>query len=369
MAYTVRFVNYQEHYHRIWEETREAIDDCLRNGDLIMRQQLEDFEAALANFVGVKHVITVNSGTDALFFSLKSAGIKHGDEVITVSHTFVATIAAIKYCGAKPILIDVNQDMNMDPTLIEAAITPKTKAIIPVHLNGRVCDMAPIVTIAKKHNLKIIEDSAQSLGAKYNGKTAGSMGLAGCFSFYPAKILGCAGDGGALVTNDDNIANTARLLRDHGYVRSSGNIEMYGYNSRLDNLQAAILNVKIKHLSEWIERRREIAKMYQEGLQDLPYITLPPYSTNDKKFFDAFQNYVIRSNKRDELVKYLQDHGIEVLVSWPKPTHFHSALGLSGFNLPETEKLSRTVVSLPMFPELPDEHVDIVIKTIRDFYS
>ena len=369
MTYTVRFVNYPEHYRRIWDETRSAIDDCLRNGDLIMRQQLDDFEASLAKFVGVKHAITVNSGTDALFFSLKAAGIKQGDEVITVSHTFVATIAAIQYCGAKPILVDVNQDMNMDPSLIEAAITPKTKAIIPVHLNGRVCDMEPILAIAKKHHLKIIEDSAQSLGAKYMGKPAGSMGLTGCFSFYPAKILGCAGDGGALVTNDDKIAETAKLLRDHGYVRSSGSIEMYGYNSRLDNIQAAILNVKIKHLQEWVERRREIAGMYQEGLQDISDITLPPYSIKDMKFFDAFQNYVIRSNNRDNLVKYLQDHGIEVLISWPKPTHFHPALGLSGFKLPETEKLSRTVISLPMFPELSDEHVKVVIKTIHGFYS
>jgi len=368
-TFSVRFVNYPEHYRRIWEETRTAIDECLSRGDLIMRQQVEDFETSLASFVGVKHAIALNSGTDALFFSLKAAGIKSGDEVITVSHTFVATIAAIHYCGAKPVLVDVNEDMNMDPDLIKKAITPRTKAIVPVHLNGRICDMKPIMEIARKHNLNVIEDAAQSLGAKYDARPAGSIGLTGCFSFYPAKILGCAGDGGALVTDDDTIATTARLLRDHGYQRSTEDILMYGYNSRLDNIQAAILNVKLKYLPAWIERRRKIAHMYQKGLEDIADITLPPYTDKKGKFHDVFQNYVIRSNRRDDLVQHLRNQGIEVLISWPKPTHFHTALNLSAVRLPVTEKLSRTVVSIPMFPELSDEHVGIVIQKIQEFYT
>jgi dTDP-4-amino-4,6-dideoxygalactose transaminase len=367
MSYNVRFVDYPEHYRRIWDETLTSITDCLSKGDLIMRQQVEDFEAKLASFVGARHAVSLNSGTDALFFSLKAAGIKPGDEVITVSHTFVATIAAIRYCGATPVLVDVGADMNMNVDLVEKAITTKTKAVIPVHLNGRICNMKPLIEIAEKHNLKVIEDSAQSLGATYDKKKAGSMGLTGCFSFYPAKILGCAGDGGALVTNDNKVAETVRLLRDHGYVRSTGEIQMYGYNSRLDNIQAAMLNVKMKYLPQWIERRREIAGMYQKGLGDHSAIILPPYSQNDKMYYDIFQNYVIRSKKRDDLVKHLRDSGIEVLISWPIPTHHHKNLGLGSFKLPKTEELSRTVVSLPMFPELSNEKVEFVIETINKY--
>jgi dTDP-4-amino-4,6-dideoxygalactose transaminase len=367
MSYQVRFVDYPEHYRRIWDETLASITDCLSNGDLIMRQQVEDFEANLASFVGVNHAVSLNSGTDALFLSLKAAGIKPGDEVITVSHTFVATIAAIHYCGAKPVLIDVNEDMNMDVSQLEKVINSRTKAIIPVHLNGRICDMKPLMMIAEKYNLAVIEDSAQSLGATYYGKMAGSMGLTGCFSFYPAKILGCAGDGGALVTNNSNIAEMARLLRDHGYVRATGEILMYGYNSRLDNIQAAILNVKMKYLPQWIERRRKIAGMYQKGLEDISDIIRPPYEKNDKVHYDAFQNYVIRSKKRDNLAKYLRESGVEILISWPVPTHHHKNLGLSSFKLPKTEELSRTVISLPMFPEISNESIMNIIEIIHNY--
>ena len=368
MSYKVRFVDYPEHYRRIWDETLSSITECLSHGDLIMRQQVEDFETTLASFVGVKHAISLNSGTDALFFSLKAAGIKPGDEVITVSHTFVATIAAIHYCGATPILIDVNEDMNMDTRQLENIITSKTKAIIPVHLNGRVCDMKPIMEIAEKHNLIVIEDSAQSLGASYNRKKAGSIGLTGCFSFYPAKILGCAGDGGALVTNDDKIAERVRLLRDHGYVRGTGEIRMYGYNSRLDNIQAAMLNVKMKYLPLWIERRREIASIYQRGLENIGDITLPPKPSIEKDHFDVFQNYVIRTGKRDHLFEFLIEEGIETLISWPIPTHHHKSLNLSCYNLPKTEQLSKEVLSLPLFPELKNEKIEYIINTVQNFY-
>ena len=367
MSYKVRFVDYPEHYRRIWDETLTSITDCLSHGDLIMRQQVDDFEASLASFVGVKHAISLNSGTDALFFSLKATGIKAGDEVITVSHTFVATIAAIHYCGATPILVDVDEDMNMDINKLEKVITPRTKAIIPVHLNGRICDMKPLMEIADKHNLAVIEDSAQALGATYNHQNAGSIGLTGCFSFYPAKILGCAGDGGALVTNDDTIAATTRLLRDHGYARITGEIKLYGYNSRLDNVQAAMLNVKMKYLPLSIERRREIASMYQKGLENIGDITLPPKPVTDGEYFDVFQNYVIRTQKRDELFEYLKEKGIETLISWPKPTHHHKNLGLDAFKLPKTEELSKMVISLPLFPEIRDENVQYVIETVNEF--
>jgi len=367
MAYKVRFVDYPEHYRRIWDEITGAIEECLSRGDLILREQTDRFESALAGFVGVKHAVGLNSGTDALFFSLKAAGIVPGDEVITVSHTFVATIAAIHYCGATPVLVDVGEDMNMDASQLEKSISSKTKAIIPVHLNGRVCDMKTVNAVADDHNLIVIEDAAQSLGAKFGGKNAGSFGLTSCFSFYPAKILGCAGDGGALLTNDDAIAEKARLLRDHGYRRSTGDILFYGYNSRIDNIQAAILDVKLKYLPDWIKRRREIAAMYHNGLKNLDTITLPPVPVPAGDYFDVFQNYVIRTQKRDRLFGFLQEKGIETLISWPTPTHHHPSLQLSHFRLPVTEKISKEVLSLPLYPEISDENIACVIETIKTF--
>ena len=365
--YKVPFVNYPEHYRRIWNEVMDAITEALSKGDLILRDQLREFEENIASFIGVKHAVGVNSGTDALFLSLKAAEVGQGDEVITVAHTFVATVSAIVYCGAKPILVDVGEDMNMDVNQVEQAITPKTKAIIPVHLNGRICDMEKLMAIANEHNLLIIEDAAQALGATFDGKKAGSFGLTGCFSFYPAKMLGAAGDGGIAVTNDEEIAEKIRLLRDHGYQRSTGEMLCYGYNSRLDNVQAAILDVKLKHLPEWIERRRDIVSLYHQGLSDLQELKIPPPPRSDNRFFDVYQNYVIRAKERDKLVAYLEESGIEILISWPKPMHRHAALGLKHFHLPMTEQISNEVLSLPMHPELGGEDVEYVIGSIHKF--
>ena len=369
MEYKVPFVNYPEHYRRIWDEVMEAITEALSKGDLILRDQLKQFEENIASFVGVKHAVGVNSGTDALFLSLKAAGVGQGDEVITVSHTFVATVSVIVQCGAKPILVDIGEDMNMDVNQVKKAITPRTKAIIPVYLNGWMCDMEKLMGIANEHDLLIIEDAAQALGATFDGKKAGSFGLTGCFSFYPAKMLGAAGDGGAVVTNDEEIAEKIRLFRDHGYQRSTGDLLCYGFNSRLDNLQAAILDVKLKHLPEWIKRRRELASLYHQGLSDLQELKLPPPPRSNDRFFDVYQNYVIRAKERDRLVTYLRKESIEILVSWPKPMHHHEALGLKHFHLPKTEQISDEVISLPMYPELSDEQVEIVIRSIYDFYK
>ena len=368
MAYNVPFVNYPEHYRRIWNEVMEAITEVLSGGDLILRDQLMQFEENIASFVGVKYAVGVNSGTDALFLSLKAAGVGRGDEVITVAHTFVATVSAIVYCGAKPILVDIGEDMNMDVTQVEQVITPKTKAIIPVHLNGRMCDLEELMAIADKHDLIIIEDAAQVLGAKFKGKKAGSFGLTACFSFYPAKMLGCAGDGGIVVTNDEEMAENIRLLRDHGYQRSTGDILYYGYNSRLDNLQAAILNVKLKYLPRWVERRRELANIYNLGLSDLEEVKPPPSPQSDTRFFDVYQNYLIQSKERDKLVAHLMDLGIEILISWSKPMHHHDALGLKHFHLPKTEQISKEVLSLPMYPELSDNAVEYTLDAVHSFY-
>jgi len=369
LPYRVPFVNYPEHYRRLWDEVMGAITEVLSRGDLILRDQLRHFEENTAAFVGVKYAVGLNSGTDALYLSLLAAKVGPGDEVITVAHTFVATVSVIHYSGATPILVDIGDDYNMDIDQVEKAISPRTKGIMPVHLNGRLCDMKRLMKIAEKHNLIVIEDAAQALGATLNGKEAGSFGLTGCFSFYPAKILGTAGDGGMLVTNSKDVADKVRLLRDHGVQRATGDILFYGFNSRLDNLQAAILDIKLRYLPQWIERRRELAILYHKGLSNLPQIKLPVPPDSQTRYFDVFTNYVIRARERDRLVAYLKESGIEVLISWPKPIHHHKALNLGHFNLPMTEHISREVVSLPLFPELSNEQIEFVIDAVRKFYG
>jgi dTDP-4-amino-4,6-dideoxygalactose transaminase len=369
MVYKVPFVNYPEHYRRMWDEVIGAISEALSKGDLLLRGQLRQFEQDIALFVGAKYAVGLNSGTDAMLLSLKAANIGSGDEVITVAHTFVATISVIVFCGAKPVLVDVGEDMNMNVEQVEQSITPKTRAIIPVHLNGRLCDMKRLMKIAKERNLMIIEDAAQALGATFQGQKAGSFGLSGCFSLYPAKILGAAGDGGFLTTSEEEIDENIRLLRDHGQDRKTGNIFFYGFNSRLDNIQAAILNVKMKYLPKWIERRREIAKIYHEGLSDISKIKLPPPPTSSGPYYDVYQNYVIRAKNRDNLVKFLENEGVETIVSWRTPNHFHTALKLKHFKLPVTEQLCNEVVSLPIYPELNNEQAEYVISVLHDFYE
>jgi dTDP-4-amino-4,6-dideoxygalactose transaminase len=369
MVYKVPFVNYPEHYRRMWNEVIGAISEVLSKGDLLLRGQLKQFENDIASFVGAKYAVGLHSGTDAIFLSLKAAEIGPKNEVITVSHTFVATIACIVQCGATPILVDVGEDMNMDVKQVERKISRKTKAIIPVYLNGRLCDMKKLMEIADEHNLIVIEDAAQALGAKFEGRTAGSFGLTGCFSLYPAKMLGAAGDGGFVTTSDAEVDEKIRLLRDHGQDRKTGKILFYGFNSRLDNIQAAILNVKLKYLIDWIERRREIAKIYHKGLSDVAQVKLPPPPTTNRPYYDVYQNYVIRIKERDELVKFLENNGVETIVSWRTSNHLQSALNLTHFKLPKTEKLSNEVVSLPMYPELTEEQVHYVIDVIHDFYE
>jgi len=369
VPYRVPFVNYPEHYRRIWDEIMGAITEVLSRGDLILRDQLRNFEENTAAFVGVKYAVGLNSGTDALYLSLLAAEVGPGDEVITVAHTFVATVSVIHYSGATPILVDVDEDYNMNIDQVEKALSPRTKAIMPVHLNGRLCNMGGLMKIATKRNLIVIEDAAQALGASLDGKKAGSFGLTGCFSFYPAKILGTAGDGGMLVTNSKDVCEKVRLLRDHGVQRTTGDILFYGFNSRLDNLHAAILDIKLRYLPQWIERRRELANLYQKGLSNLPHIKLPVHPNSQNHYFDVFTNYVIRARERDRLVAYLKENGIEVLISWPKPMHHHAALNLGHFNLPMTEQISREVVSLPLFPELSSEQIEFVVDAVRKFYG
>ncbi len=369
MNYKVPFVDYPRHYHILKKEIDAAIRETLSKGDLILRHHLQQFESNIADFLGVDHAIGVNSGTDALYLSLLAAGVGAEDEVITVAHTFVATVAVIVHCGATPVLVDVGEDFNMSVDKIEEAINPRTKAIIPIYLNGRLCNMEKLMNVASKYNLIVIEDAAQALGATFDGKKAGAIGLTGCFSFYPAKILGAAGDGGLVVTSNSEIAEKIRLLRDHGQQRTTGDILYFGFNSRLDNLQAAILNVKLKYLPQWIERRRELANLYHQGLSDISDLRLPPPPDSQGRYFDIFANYVVRSQQRDRLVEHLRGASIEVLISWPIPMHKQPALGLGHFYLPETERISQEVISLPLYPELSNDKVEYVIESVHRFYK
>jgi dTDP-4-amino-4,6-dideoxygalactose transaminase len=369
MAYKVRFVNYPEHYRRMESEIDAAFKEIMRGGDFILREHVRRFENNIASFLGARYAVGLNSGTDALYLSLLAAGIGPGDEVITVAHTFLATVGAIVNCGAKPVLVDVGADFNMDMDKVKPAISNKTRAIIPVHLNGRLCDMDRLLALARQHNLIVVEDAAQSLGGAFGGKKGGSFGLTGCLSFYPAKILGTAGDGGMVVTSDEAVAAQVRALRDNGRVTGQDEVIGYGFNSRLDNLHAAMLDVKFKYLPRWLERRRELAAIYEKGLCDLPRIKLPPPPQKNGKYFDVFQNYVIRTAERDKLVEHLRKSGVEIIISWPIPMHRQKALNLGHFNLPETENISREVLSLPLYPELTDEEAAYVIASIHDFFN
>ncbi|PYN92951.1 MAG: DegT/DnrJ/EryC1/StrS family aminotransferase [Candidatus Rokuibacteriota bacterium] len=366
MSHTVPFVDPREHYRRLKTEIDAAIGECLANGDLVLRQQLRDFEANLAAFLGVKYVVGVNSGYHALHFSLLAAGIGPGDEVITVGHTFVATVSAIVHAGARPVLADVGDDYTMDPRQLEKAITPRTRAVIPVHLNGRVCDMEQIGSIADRHGLILIEDAAQALGAEFRGKKAGTFGRSGCFSFYPFKLLGGFGDGGAIATNDANLSRTVALLRYNGEDRETGEYYHHGYTALLDNVQAAVLDVKLRYLHCWIEDRREVANHYRAGLEGVGDVRLPHFGEADRR--DVFQNYVIRTTQRDELRDHLKANGVETLVHWPKPMWRHPGLGLGDPELPETASICREVISLPMSAETTQEHVERTVLAIRQFF-
>jgi dTDP-4-amino-4,6-dideoxygalactose transaminase len=367
MPYKVRFVNYPRQYQQLKKEFDHVFEEVMSGGNFILRRHLEEFEKIIAEYVGTKCAIGVNTGTDALYLSARALGFGPGDEVITVAHTFVATVGAIVQCGATPVLVDITDDFNMDVDQVEAATTSKTKGIIPVHLNGHACNMDKIMDIAKKYNFRVIEDAAQALGAKFKNKRCVSFGDTGIFSFYPAKMLGTAGDGGMVCTNDDGLARKIRAFRDNGRVDSVEVIECFGWCTRLDNLHAAILNMKFNYFDKWVKRRREIARMYDEGLSGVGDIITHPRSNDD--YFDVYQNYVIRSKHRDDLVRYMKASGIEVLISWPKPLHKQPALKLDHFKLPKTEQISAEVLSLPMYPELTDNEAEIVIETVKAFFA
>ena len=366
MPYKVRFVEPDVHYNRMKDEIDSTMQTVLAKGDLVYRSQLKDFERNLASYVGTRYAVGLNSGFHALHLSLIAADIVSGDEVIVPAHTFLAAVSAIVHTGAKPILVDVTEDYNMDVDATERAITSKTRALMPTHLNGRTCNMEKLMAIARKHDLVVIEDAAQALGAEFNHKKAGSFGLTGCFSFYPFKVLGAFGDAGAITTNDQEVATRIARLRYNGEDRQTGEYHYHGFSCLLDNLQAAILDVKLRYVPQWLKRRIEVADMYKRGLSGVGDLRLPHFSGDE--YHDIFQNYVIRTEQRDSLVRFLKDNGVEVLAHWPKPMWEHKGLALGSHQLPETEDICREVLSLPMNSEINDQSIRYVIDTVRSFF-
>ena len=367
----VPFIDYPTQYGKVRDELLETVDEMLLAGDVMMRQQLTDFEEHLAEYCGTRYAVGVSNCTDALHLTLRAAGIGPGDEVISVSHTFVATIAAIHHAGATPVLVDIGDDHNIDVDRIEPAITPRCKAILPVHLNGRVSDMGRVLDIAKRHGLLVIEDAAQSLGASFQGVRGGAAGLAGCFSFYPAKLIGTYGDAGAVVTDSEEIAEKLRLLRNHGRT-ADGDIAFWSFNCRMDNLHAAILDLKLSKYDEVVARRRELAGIYAAELEGTPGLRLPPGPVDPMPGqagarFDVFQNYEIEAADRDGLRAHLTENGVETLVSWGgRGVHQFPALGLGEFDLPRTEELFEHVLMLPLHAELSDDQVRWVARLTRE---
>lgn len=360
----IPILDLKEQYRTLRPEILRAVEDVFENGAFINGPNVKALEGEIAAYLGAGHGIALNSGTDALHLALRALDIGPGDEVITTPFTFVATTEAIGIVGATPVFVDIDPaTYNIDPALIEAAITPRTRAILPVHLYGLPAPMAEIMRIARRHNLRVIEDCAQAIGATVDGKPVGTIGDIGAFSFFPSKNLGAYGDAGMLVTNDAAIADRVRSLRGHG-----GRVKYYheelGVNSRLDEVQAAILRVKLPHLDEWIEKRRAVAERYNEAFADLG-LQLPAGAPGARH---VYHQYTIRVADRDRVQKDLQEAGVQTMVYYPVPLHLqkvHEHLGQGQGTFPHSERAALEVVSIPMFPELRHELQDRVIAAVR----
>ena len=365
----IPFFDYPALFAQRQQEYTEIVSDVLARGAYIMQADLADFETDLAAYLGVRHAIGVADGTMALLMSLRAAGIGSGDEVIVPSHTFVASAAAVHHVGATPVLVECASDHLIDAGSAAHAVTSRTAAIMPVQLNGRVTNMDPILELAENHGLQIIEDSCQALGAKFDDRFAGTFGTAGTFSFFPAKTLGCFGDGGAIITDSDEVAEKLRIIRDHGRDPADGKVKLFGYNSRLDNLQAAVLGAKLKYYDADIARRRAIASIYQQRLGELEFLHLPPAPDSDPRHFDIFQNYEIEADSRDDLRAFLADRGIGTILQWGGYTiHQFEALGLNG-DLPLTDAMTERFMLLPLHQMLSDEDVNYVCDQVVAFYA
>ena len=364
----VKFGDLQREYIELQPEVDAAVQRVLRSGWFILGQEFDEFERAFAAYLGVGHCIGCASGTEAIALALMAADVGPGDEVITVAHTAVPTISAISMTGARPVFVDIRSDTClMDVSLVEAAIKPRTRAILPVHLYGQCVDMDPLLALGERHAIPVIEDCAQAGGATHRGRKAGSMGQMAAFSFYPSKNLGCYGDGGAVVTFHPALAEKLKMLRNYGQ-RQRYHHEIIGINGRLDELQAAILAAKLPHLDASNRRRRQIAALYTAGLANLPVRV--PTETPDGEH--VYHLYVIQVAERDRLQGFLAERGIQTLIHYPVPAHLQPAyagLGCTAGSLPVTERVANAILSLPMYPQLTDAEVSAIMAAIRRFYA
>ena len=362
----ILFVDLKAQHQSIAKELQDAWSRVRDSGRFILGNEVKSFEREFAAYCNARFAIGVGSGTEALHLALWACGIGTGDEVITVSHTFIATALAIHFVGAEPVLVDIDpKTYTMDVTQVERSITPRTKAILPVHLYGHPVDLAPLQDIARRHNLRLIEDACQAHGAEYQGQRLGTFGDVSCFSFYPTKNLGALGDGGIVITNDAALAEKLDLLRNYGQVQKYHH-RIPGVNSRLDELQAAILRVKLPHLDDWNAQRREIARWYREQIRS-KYVTLPEEAAWAKHVYHL---YVVRTPYRDALQKHLSDQGIQTLIHYPVPIHKQQAfaeISARAWHLPETERAANEVLSLPMYPGMTGEQVKQVAMAVNNF--
>ena len=365
----IPFVDLKAQYNTIKGEIDKAIQNVLNTTSFIMGEELKKFEVEFARFCDLKYAIGVANGSDALILALRACGIGEGDEVITVPHTFISTAEAISNVGGKVVFVDIDpKTYTIDVSKIEEKINKKTKAIIPVHLYGQPADMDPIMMLAKKYNLKIIEDAAQAHGAEYKEKKVGSIGDVACFSFYPGKNLGAYGDAGIVITDNEEIAEKVKLLRNHGRITKKYEHQIEGYSSRLDNLQAAILRVKLRHLNKWNESRRRNAKKYNELLSNISGI-ITPYEADYAEH--VYHLYVVRVEKkgREKLKEELKSKGIATGIHYPIPLHLQPAykyLGYKEGDFPITENASQEILSLPMFAELTGVQIEEIVKIIKN---
>lgn len=355
-------------YKSIKKEVDEAIHRVLDSGQFILGKEVGELECSIAGYVGVKYAVGCASGTDALQVAMMALGIGSGDEVITTPFTFVATTETIALLGAKPVYVDIDpRTFNIDPARIEKAVSSRTKAIIPVHLYGQPAEMEPIMAIAARHNLKVIEDAAQSLGSSYKGRKIGSFGAAACISFFPSKNLGAFGDAGMVVTDDVSLGERVRMIAIHG-SRERYYHDILGVNSRLDTIQAAVLGVKFKYLDQWNVARRKAAALYDTFLEGAPVARPFVASGGDH----IFHQYTLRVPHRDALAAYLKERRIPHAIYYPVPLHLQKAYAAYGYkrgDFPVTEKASEEVLSLPMYPELTEEQIGFVADTIKEFYA
>jgi len=360
---TIPMVDLKAQYRDLQVEIDAAMQTVVRSAQFVLGPQVQAFEREVAAYCGVRHAISVASGTDALHLALRAAGIGPGDEVITTPFTFIATAGAVSQVGARPVFVDIDAaTFNIDPARIAQAVSSRTRAVVPVHLYGQPADLAPISALCRERGLALIEDCAQSFGAEYGGKKSGAYGDMGCFSFYPSKNLGAYGDGGMVITDNDAAAERLRRLRDHGRIEGYRH-GMVGYNSRLDELQAAVLRVKLRRLDEYNSRRRRNAQRYGERLADSDVV--PPAA--DGKGVHVYHQYTVRSRHRDAVRHALTAAGIASAIYYPVPLHRQEvyAAGCAGARFPAVERAAEEVLSLPMYPELSEEQIETITRVVR----